>query len=377
MGAAARDRRRGQGALGLRPWAGRGMGGPGRLLSRGPAREGLLRRRSGRAGGCVRVTDPEWRGVLPRRPVGGAGVDRQGSGVTAVPVRREARRGRRRPPPRVGGGAPRGRLLRADGSAPSRGERAERVGADPSGDGRRALMRVAALYDIHGNLPALEAVLEEVEGVDAVVVGGDVASGPMPAETLGALRSMGDRVHFVRGNADRVLDLDGIPEPNRSARLWVAEQLEEEALAFLANLPLGLALDVDGLGAVRFCHGAPGSDEEPITRATPDERLRGLLAGIGESVVVCGHTHVQFDRTVDGVRVVNAGSVGAPYEARLGAYWLLAGPSISLRRTPYDVHAAAERIRATGYPNLAYLDELVMEDPSRPERMSALIEQAV
>ncbi len=238
-------------------------------------------------------------------------------------------------------------------------------------------MRVAALFDIHGNLPALEAVLAELEDDCAVLVGGDAASGPMPAETLELLRSLGERVHFVRGNADRVLDLTGLPELNRQGRLWVAERLGDEALQFLNGLPLDVVLDVDGLGAVRFCHGAPGSDEEPITRATPDERLRGLLAGIGESVVVCGHTHVQFDRTVDGVRVVNAGSVGAPYEARLGAYWLLAGPSISLRRTPYDVHAAAERIRATGYPNLAYLDELVMEDPSRPERMSALIEQAV
>ncbi len=236
-------------------------------------------------------------------------------------------------------------------------------------------MRVAALYDIHGNLPALEAVLEEVEGVDAVVVGGDVASGPMPAETLGALRSMGDRVHFVRGNADRVLDLDGIPEPNRSARLWVAEQLEEEALAFLANLPLGLALDVDGLGAVRFCHGAPGSDETTITAVTSDERLRRLLAGMEEDIVVCGHTHIQFDRWLDGVRVLNAGSVGAPYEAEPAAYWLELGPEVRFRRTDYDIEAALEQMRATGYPNLEPSLEYLSPDPDRPDRMSALIEE--
>jgi predicted phosphodiesterase len=236
-------------------------------------------------------------------------------------------------------------------------------------------MRVAALYDIHGNLPALEAVLEEVEGVDAVVVGGDVASGPMPRETLGALRSMGDRVHFVRGNADRVLDLEGIPEPNRSARLWVGEQLGEEPLGFLAGLSLDVVLDVDGLGSVRFCHGAPGSDELTITSVTPDERLRRLLAGVEEDVVVCGHTHVQFDRWSDGVRVLNAGSVGAPYEAEPAAYWLELGPEVRFRRTDYDVEAALEQMRLTGYPNLDPYLEYLSPDPDRPERLSALIEE--
>jgi putative phosphoesterase len=230
-------------------------------------------------------------------------------------------------------------------------------------------MRVAALYDIHGNLPALEAVVAELEA-DAVVVGGDVASGPMPLETLELLRSLEQPVHYVRGNADRVLDLDGIPEPNRSARLWVAERLSEDDLRFLNDLPLDVVVD-----GVRFCHGAPGSDVETITRLTPDERLRTLLAGVREPTVVCGHTHVQFDRVVDGTRVLNAGSVGYPYEANPGAYWLLLGEDPEFRRTPYDVEGAMRRIEATGYPRLGdYLAELAVEDPSRPERMSALIE---
>jgi putative phosphoesterase len=230
-------------------------------------------------------------------------------------------------------------------------------------------MRVAALYDIHGNLPALEAVVAELEA-DAVVVGGDVASGPMPLETLELLRSLEQPVHYVRGNADRVLDLDGIPEPNRSARLWVAERLSEDDLRFLNDLPLDVVVD-----GVRFCHGAPGSDVETITRLTPDERLRTLLAGVREPTVVCGHTHVQFDRVVDGRRVLNAGSVGYPYEANPGAYWLLLGEDPEFRRTPYDVEGAMRRIEATGYPRLGdYLAELAVEDPSRPERMSALIE---
>jgi putative phosphoesterase len=229
-------------------------------------------------------------------------------------------------------------------------------------------VRVAALCDIHGNLPALEAVVPELD-VDVVVVGGDVASGPFPLETFELLRTLPISMRFVRGNADRVLDLDGIPEPNRSARLWVAERLGEENLRFLRELPLDVVVE-----GVHFCHGAPGSDTEPITRVTPEDRLRRLLAGVEEDVVVCGHTHVQFDRVVDGVRILNPGSVGYPYEAEPGAYWLELGPEPRFRRSEYDVEEAVRRIRASGYPNLAYLDEMLASDPSRPQRMSELIE---
>jgi predicted phosphodiesterase len=240
-------------------------------------------------------------------------------------------------------------------------------------------VRVAVLSDVHGNLPALEAVLAELEAerVGRIVVGGDVASGPMPVETLDLLRAAG--ATFVRGNADRVLDFAGGAAGPREvwvqARVWVAARLGEERLAFLAGLPLDAVVDVDGLGPVRFCHGAPGSDTLTVTRLTPDERLRELLAGVDERVVVCGHTHVQFDRLVDGVRVVNAGSVGFPYEARPGAYWALLGPDVAFRRTPYDVEAAVREIRATGYPRAdSYAGDLPLEDPERPERMSRLIE---
>lgn len=235
---------------------------------------------------------------------------------------------------------------------------------------------VAALFDVHGNLPALTAVLAEVDahGVETIVVGGDVASGPMPAETLDALRARGAK--FVRGNADRVLDLRGADEGELwvRSRRWVADRLGDDRLAFLAGLPVDLILDVGGFGRVRFCHGAPGSDESTITMLTPDDRLRGLLAGIDEGVVVCGHTHVQFDRIVDGVRVVNAGSVGAPYEAEPGAYWALLGGDVEFRRTVYDFEAAAAALVATGHPRAHEAAANMRSDPDRPRRMSALIE---
>jgi len=231
------------------------------------------------------------------------------------------------------------------------------------------MTRIAALYDIHGNLPALEAVVPDLDA-DVVVVGGDIASGPFPVETLALLRSLPVPVRLVRGNADRILDLEGIPEPNRSARLWVAERLREKDVRFLAGLPPGVVVD-----GVRFCHGAPGSDTIVITRMTPDERLRRLLNGVEERTVVCGHTHVQFDRTVDGTRVLNAGSVGAPYEVEPAAYWLELGREVRFRRTDYDVAAALDRILATGYPNIDPFLEYLVPDPERPERLSAVIEQ--
>lgn len=202
-------------------------------------------------------------------------------------------------------------------------------------------MRVAALYDIHGNLPALEAVLAELESVapDLVVVGGDAVLGPFPRETLETLLALDERARFVRGNTDRVLDH------------FAAEALTPEQRDFLAGLPLTVSLEVDGLGPILFCHASPRSDEEIVTRLSPEARLAPMLEGVAEDVVIGGHTHVQFDRTASGKRLVNGGSVGMPYEDEPGAYWALLGPDVQLRRTPYDLEAAVERIAASGHPD--------------------------
>jgi predicted phosphodiesterase len=222
-------------------------------------------------------------------------------------------------------------------------------------------VRVAALYDVHGNLPALEAVLAEVarERVDAIVCGGDVCAGPMPQECLDALRAAG--AVFVRGNADR--------EPGE----WAAAQLREDDRAFLAGLPLTASLDVDGLGPTLFCHATPRSDEEIVTRLTPDDELAAALDGVDERLVVTGHVHVQVDRLVGDRRFVDAGSVGMPYEGRRGAFWALLGPDVELRRTGYDVAAAVERIRATGYPDVEQLAGWLL-DPEDPAEVSAYFE---
>jgi diadenosine tetraphosphatase ApaH/serine/threonine PP2A family protein phosphatase len=132
---------------------------------------------------------------------------------------------------------------------------------------------------------------------------------------------------------------------------------------------------IERLGPTLFCHGSPRSDEEIITRLTPDDRLDEMLALVGENVIVCGHTHVQFDRARRGKRVVNAGSVGMHNEGRPGAYWLLLGPDVELRRTAYDIEDAAKRIRATDYPDPdELLDRLTADDPSIAEEASARFE---
>jgi putative phosphoesterase len=225
-------------------------------------------------------------------------------------------------------------------------------------------VRVAAVYDVHGNLPALDAVLAELEAldVDAVVLGGDIAIGPMPRQTLERLLGLGESALFLRGNVDREVGAD---PPGTGDGIWVdrirwtAAQLDRGQRAWLAALPDTQTVAVDGLGPVLFCHGSPRSDDEILTRISPEERVAAALGRVEEDVIVCGHTHVQYDRLAAGKRLVNAGSVGMPYEAEPGAYWALLGPDVELRRTSYDLEAAASEIRATGFPGA---DELAAEN---------------
>ncbi len=215
-------------------------------------------------------------------------------------------------------------------------------------------MRVAVLADIHGNLPALEAVLAEVALIDAdrLMICGDVASGPLPIETLDILRAL-PRARFVRGNADRGLvtafDGEKLPRLPGPAFDWCASQLTHEHRDFLASFTEPVSVEVDGVGRVLFCHGSPRSDEEMMTAETADSRLREFLAGVEADVVVCGHTHMPFDRVVDGVRIINPGSVGMPY-GNPGAFWALLGPAVEFLRTDYDREAAAARIRRSTWP---------------------------
>ncbi|MFI5689142.1 metallophosphoesterase family protein [Streptomyces sp. NPDC051636] len=221
------------------------------------------------------------------------------------------------------------------------------------------LDRVAVLSDIHGVLPALEAVLAEPEvaAADRIVLTGDIAAGPQPAEVIELLREQGERVLWVAGNADRELveyrrgDREEIPDPIGP---FAAGRLRAEQVDFLAALPTTLTLDVRGFGKVLFCHATPRDDEEIVLVDSRLDRWEEVFAGLDADVrtVVCGHTHMPYVRLAHGRLVVNPGSVGMPY-GRAGAHWCLLGPGTDLRVTPYDVPAAVARLVAEcHYPGI-------------------------
>jgi predicted phosphodiesterase len=240
-------------------------------------------------------------------------------------------------------------------------------------------MRVAALYDIHGNIPALEAVIADVRQaeVDRIVVGGDVIPGPMPGEALHRLLRLDVPVQFILGNgevavlAERAGRHSGVPERFRDVVQWGGRQLDPEDEALIATWPKTLTLSIGDLGAVLFCHATPRSDTEVFTRLTSEDRLRPVFDPIDARIVVCGHSHMQFDRTVGRVRVVNAGSVGMPF-GEPGAYWLLLDSDVRLRRTAYDLEDAAARIRATAYPQAEdFAERNVLHPPSEQAMLDA------
>jgi len=211
-------------------------------------------------------------------------------------------------------------------------------------------MRVAALYDVHGMVHALEAVLADVERerVEAIVFGGDVFDGPFPRETLELVRAI-DGARFVRGNCER--------DPVE----WVREQLGAEAVAWSLAWPTTVELD-----GVLYCHATPANDERILTQDSRDESFDAALAGDDHRLVVAGHTHMQFRRG----RFVNAGSVGMPYEGDVAAFWAIVGEDVDFRRTSFDVERAVRDIGASDWPGR---DEFVAENlRSAPSRREAI-----
>ena len=241
------------------------------------------------------------------------------------------------------------------------------------GQHRRA-RRVAALYDIPGNLAALRAVLADVSRAEAdlVVVGGDIAWGPFPRETIELLNDLGSVV-FIRGNADREVgsrfdQKDGLDDVAAAITGWCADRLTDEQLQWLRDQRETVTIDIEGLGPTLFCHGSPRNDEEMLTAETPPERLAAAMTGVKADTVVCGHTHMQFDIRAAGHRIVNSGSVGMPYEGKPGAFWTLFGPGIEPQRTTYEIAVAARGMIATGCPHveMVFVDTIT-NPPSRHE----------
>jgi putative phosphoesterase len=223
------------------------------------------------------------------------------------------------------------------------------------------LSSVVVLSDIHGVLPALDAVLAEpdVAAADGIVLAGDIAAGPQPVAVLDRLVALGERVTWVRGNADRELaalargGATRIPDPIAP---WAAAQLRADQVDRLAGLPHPVRLEVAGFGEVLFCHGTPRDDDEVVLVDTRLDRWAQVLADLPEHIrtIVCGHTHMPFMRLAHGRQIVNPGSVGMPY-GRAGAHWaLLAGGAVTLRRTAFDIDEACAALRReSSYPDVA------------------------
>jgi putative phosphoesterase len=220
---------------------------------------------------------------------------------------------------------------------------------------------VAVLSDIHGVLPALDAVLAEpeVQHAERIVLTGDIAAGPQPVPVLDRLLGLGDRVTWVRGNADRALVALARGQTGHEGdpiTPWAAQQLTADHVDWLARLPYPVTLSVDGFGEVVFCHATPRDDEEVVVVDSRLERWAEVLAGLPAEVmtVVCGHTHMPFTRLANGRQIINPGSVGMPY-GRAGAHWaLLAGGAVTMRRTGYDIAQACELVKEqSSYPEVA------------------------
>jgi diadenosine tetraphosphatase ApaH/serine/threonine PP2A family protein phosphatase len=191
----------------------------------------------------------------------------------------------------------------------------------------------------------------------------------MPNETFDLLFDLGIPIEFLHGNGELAVlaqiaarddpstvtywGTTGGDPPPESARVilqWTAQQLRAAHAERISSWPKTVRLPMEGIGDVLFCHGTPRSEVECFTRLTPEDLLRPVFDGIEASLVICGHTHMQFDRTVGRIRVVNAGSVGMPFQGPPGAYWVLLDRGVELRYTPYHLDAAADRVRITCYP---------------------------
>jgi len=258
------------------------------------------------------------------------------------------------------------------------------VSFDHSRDGEQGLLcRLLPPTIFTGTCPPLRlsSKIFAKRGVDRIVVGGDVLPGPMPRETIECLLDLDIPVQFIQGNGDREVRAQMVgtetgwyrsaPEQWRAPIRWTAQQLHPEHREVLSVWPKTLTVEIRGLGEVLFCHATPHSDTEIFTRLTAEDRLLPIFRGLNVPLVVCGHTHMQFDRMIGETRIVNAGSVGMPFGAA-GAHWLLLGPSIQLRRTPYDLAKTAERIRGTNYPQAEdFAARNVVHPPSEKQTLEA------
>ena len=220
-------------------------------------------------------------------------------------------------------------------------------------------MRIAAIYDIHGNLPALEAVLDEIHkhNVEHIVVGGDVVTGPMPVETLDRLQAESEKTptSFIHGNAESEVlrcvagqPIQGLSPVADELAQWVVSVLRPDQVQFLASWQTTVELVGKNGRKFLFCHATPQNDIDVFTQHTQDKKVLSLLGTVTASTIICGHTHMQFERFIGNIQIVNAGSVGMPF-GHTDAAWLLIDQRITFKQTEYNLAKAVARIEQTSY----------------------------
>ena len=204
---------------------------------------------------------------------------------------------------------------------------------------------VACLYDVHGNLPALEAVLADAADADGWVLGGDFALfGGWPAETVARLRELSPAI-WIRGNCERLTaDPETAPDYVHPALAASRAALGDELVEELAVLP-----ETAEDGDTFFCHASPISDSRSFAPEPADEDAE-LLGDVRARRVMFGHTHLPFRRVVDGIELVNPGSVGLPFDGDPRAAYAVIGDDgrVVHHRVEYDVATSAARVRTLG-----------------------------
>jgi predicted phosphodiesterase len=242
-------------------------------------------------------------------------------------------------------------------------------------------MKIATLYDIHGNLPALEAVLTELERAapDALVIGGDVVAGPLPVETLELLQSLSLPTYFLLGNAEAdILSCwqtgvsHGLSAKADEEAKWLVKKLPNKQLEFLSTWSDTVKLELRGLGNVLFCHATALSNTLVFTQNTSEEKVRGFFASAEAKTIICGHTHMQFERSVGEKRIYNSGSVGMPFGEK-GAHWLILDERVHFKCTEYNYAKAAQLIQQSDYPDAeGFTSGNVLSTPTQEEALAFL-----
>ena len=252
-------------------------------------------------------------------------------------------------------------------------------------------LRVAIFSDVHGNVPALEAVLSDAAEAGVTehwIVGDLVANGPRPTEALRRLAEL-PNTKIIRGNTDRYVvtgehprvagSVETVRTPEEigvllrtvAAISWTRGAITEAGfLSWLRSLPLDARATLPDGTRVLLVHAAPGTDDGPgISPAMTDDEVRAAITGAEAELIFAGHTHKPLDRTVDGIRVINSGSVSLPATAERRACWTLLtaddrGHTIEARRIEYDLDAVLAELHEVAHPSADWLQQKFRSRPT-------------